>query len=552
MAAFGSDDKYPPLLTQSIDPLRVDINSLLPRSLRDGMTSGVSGLQNAGNTCFMNSTLQCLMATDLLRNRVLSFLFQLAPDEPLTDRLYKYLRLFWTDASLSSVSSSMAHHRPSGYWSPPTESKQVLPTASWVSLLPSWLAGYQQQDAQEFLIWLLDNLREEAKKVMKTYPGLPVYDQRIRQSASSVVSMTDNASLKSTRLFADTWIDEIFANLTQSNVTCSCCGTVTDKYESNNMISLQLPLEKLGLPIVASSRTRPIKLEECLDAYFQPEMIEEFACLNCTLVDRVVKATNAAASRVIDKLPSMDISSLQYQIQTMLTRCESMNISSLQEKVTHLMESTSDKPKTDIHALYQLQDTLEHTNDKLKRLKEAFARMKQEGGRDILMICLRLIESLESLLIELESIDEIVNYLVSISTAGAAAKYPKMVIRSASRKQSVYQQPSVLILHIKRFHIDMTTSTKLQHVIQFPLDMDLKNHMSTEYLKALSSGQSLSSTRYELYGLVEHLGQLNSGHYVAYVQKPNGWYRCSDSVVTQVPVDQVLRAEPYMLFYRRY
>lgn len=63
-----------------------------------------------------------------------------------------------------------------------------------------------------------------------------------------------------------------------------------------------------------------------------------------------------------------------------------------------------------------------------------------------------------------------------------------------------------------------------------------------------ASGASLS-----LVGVVEHLGGCDGGHYVAYVKSAMNakWYRCSDSSLTGVSVDQVVDAEPYMLFYER-
>lgn len=552
-------NKEIPLLTNSIDPLRVDINNFLPPALSNGLSSGIAGLQNAGNTCFMNSTLQCLIASDLLRNRVMSFTFESGSNEPLTHIIHKYLRLFWTKIGTSQITSSITSQMllKQSYWN---STVPIFPTTIWVSVLPSWLNGYQQQDAQEFLIWLLDSLREEAKKVIKNYPKLSIseervrpVEERIRRAASNVISKTGNISLQSTRVFADTWLDEIFANLSLSTITCNSCHAVTEKYESNYMISLQLPLEKLGLPIIPRHSTRPIQLEECLDAYFQPEKIDEFACLNCTLIDRVLKATDAATSKILDKLPIFETSNLLEQAEVLLARCNSMNISNLQNKVNNLAENISGT--TNKHALYQLQYTLDHTSDKLNRLQKAITHMhssdpSQSITTKVISTCMQLVQSLEDLLIELEFIVEIIDY---ISTNGnKQTRYPKMLVRSAFRKQSFYHQPSILIFHIKRFHIDLTSCIKLEHTINFPIDLDLNRYMANDYLKALDANIPLSSTRYQLYGVVEHRGKLNSGHYIAYVEKPSGWYKCSDSHISKVTLDDVLQSEPYMLFYRRY
>lgn len=59
------------------------------------------------------------------------------------------------------------------------------------------------------------------------------------------------------------------------------------------------------------------------------------------------------------------------------------------------------------------------------------------------------------------------------------------------------------------------------------------------------------SFKYRLKGVVSHGGSLNFGHYIAYVCTDNQWYYASDSSVSTVSVDRVLRCEAYMLFYER-
>lgn len=69
---------------------------------------------------------------------------------------------------------------------------------------------------------------------------------------------------------------------------------------------------------------------------------------------------------------------------------------------------------------------------------------------------------------------------------------------------------------------------------------------------------------YRLLGVVEHLGTMRGGHYVAYVrrrEKSRGkaegedgsfvWYHASDAHVRQVSFEEVLRCEAYILFYER-
>lgn len=62
---------------------------------------------------------------------------------------------------------------------------------------------------------------------------------------------------------------------------------------------------------------------------------------------------------------------------------------------------------------------------------------------------------------------------------------------------------------------------------------------------------------YRLVGVVEHLGTMRGGHYVAYVRGEKlddgvaVWYHVSDAYVRQASLEEVLRCEAYILFYEK-
>ena len=62
-----------------------------------------------------------------------------------------------------------------------------------------------------------------------------------------------------------------------------------------------------------------------------------------------------------------------------------------------------------------------------------------------------------------------------------------------------------------------------------------------------------SQTVYDLYAVVEHQGAMTGGHYVAYVRLPTQptWYYVSDAFVQRSTEADALRAQAYLLFYRR-
>ncbi|OMJ94226.1 hypothetical protein SteCoe_2714 [Stentor coeruleus] len=56
--------------------------------------------------------------------------------------------------------------------------------------------------------------------------------------------------------------------------------------------------------------------------------------------------------------------------------------------------------------------------------------------------------------------------------------------------------------------------------------------------------------RYTLKAVIEHIGGSMGGHYLTYKDFEGEWYQCSDLAVRKVTVQEVLMAQPYMLFYQ--
>ncbi|XP_065565333.1 ubiquitin carboxyl-terminal hydrolase 16/45-like isoform X2 [Artemia franciscana] len=92
-------------------------------------------------------------------------------------------------------------------------------------------------------------------------------------------------------------------------------------------------------------------------------------------------------------------------------------------------------------------------------------------------------------------------------------------VHSPARKQLlIFIPPAILTIHLKRFTHCGTTLKKVNRHVGFPLILDL-----APFCSAASSGISTVSSNqnhilYSLYGVVEHSGRLDSGHYTACVK----------------------------------
>jgi len=116
-------------------------------------------------------------------------------------------------------------------------------------------------------------------------------------------------------------------------------------------------------------------------------------------------------------------------------------------------------------------------------------------------------------------------------------------------KENVHKQitfwnfPKILVITLKRFSPD--GSRKLQNLIDFPLDnLDL-----TKYVTGYSANQYL----YELYGVCNHTGGTQGGHYTAFVRNSSKeWIHFNDTNIEIVKnPEMVITPMAYCLFYRK-
>ncbi|RAL13841.1 putative ubiquitin-specific protease UBP12 [Aspergillus homomorphus CBS 101889] len=200
---------------------------------KDGKPRGCTGLSNLGNTCYMNSALQCVRSVEELTYYFLNDVYKkdLNPSNPLAhngDVAKAYanlLRQIFDEAGQSSFA--------------PRQLKQTIGRYG-----PAF-SGYGQQDSQEFLLFLLDGLQEDLNRIQKK--------PYIEKPDSTDDMVHDKAALKE---FADKcWdiykarndsvITDLFAGMYKSTLVCPVCDKVSIIFDPFNNLTLQLPIENL-------------------------------------------------------------------------------------------------------------------------------------------------------------------------------------------------------------------------------------------------------------------------------------------------------------------
>jgi ubiquitin C-terminal hydrolase len=110
------------------------------------------------------------------------------------------------------------------------------------------------------------------------------------------------------------------------------------------------------------------------------------------------------------------------------------------------------------------------------------------------------------------------------------------------KKISFWSFPNILVIDFKRFN---SKNQKNQILISFPLDdLDLSKYVI---------GYKKNSYIYELYGVCNHSGGVQGGHYTACVKNANGkWYHFNDTSVSEIGIiDSIISPKAYCLFYRK-
>lgn len=122
-------------------------------------------------------------------------------------------------------------------------------------------------------------------------------------------------------------------------------------------------------------------------------------------------------------------------------------------------------------------------------------------------------------------------------------------VKQNVHKRLVYWSlPDVMILDIKRFEFNETTFSfvKNQTAIKIPVE----NVDFSKYVE----GYNKESYVYDLYGICNHHGDENFGHYTSTVKTANSkWYNFNDTNVKEVsiPKSEIVGNTPYCLFYRK-
>uniref|UniRef100_A0A673KAP1 Ubiquitin carboxyl-terminal hydrolase n=1 Tax=Sinocyclocheilus rhinocerous TaxID=307959 RepID=A0A673KAP1_9TELE len=280
---------------------------------------GLVGLRNLGNTCFMNSILQCLSNTQSLRDYCLHNSHRRDlnnnnhTNTALMEEFAKLIQTMWTSSSSEAVSPSEFK----------TQIQRFAPR----------FVGYNQQDAQEFLRFLLDGLHNEVNRVtvrprgnMEDFDHLPDEEKGKKMWAKYLER-------------EDSKIVDLFVGQLKSSLTCSECGYCSTVFD---------PFWDLSLPI-AKKGYGEVSLMDCMRLFTKEDVLdgdEKPTCYRCKARRRCTKKFT------VQKFPKILVLHLKRFSEARIRTSKLSTFVNFPMKDLDLREFASDRSSSAVYNLY--------------------------------------------------------------------------------------------------------------------------------------------------------------------------------------------------------
>uniref|UniRef100_A0A667XKM1 Ubiquitin carboxyl-terminal hydrolase 16 n=1 Tax=Myripristis murdjan TaxID=586833 RepID=A0A667XKM1_9TELE len=589
------------------------VKSPKPGTAEGRSTASVKGLSNLGNTCFFNAVIQNLSQTQLLRqtlNKVteekpsLSITPGASSDlEPITVQLDQPGSLTLAMCQLlNDIQESKK-----GVITPRELFTQVCKKAARFK-------GFQQQDSQELLRYLLDGMRaEEIKRI----------NSGILEALKKSGKDGDGEQLKTLvkeyekKGSPKNFVDHVFGGEMTSTVMCQECKTVSLVTEM--FLDLSLPVsdeayrkknQKKGaqrasessqdgrnspaltngnddIPTGAGSKYQQKKAKKQAKKQAKNQRRQQRLGGKVTL-DSLTSASCAEKTQT-DPADAKDQENADNGTQEEASERSSAEMGDSEKKPEMLKagEKDEEEEEEEEDSKMALNDAFMEdaegaegsmeSEDTPPEAKE-YTVVNQDPELAFHTLAARTAPekqecSVQSCLFQFTEVETLTHnnslLCVTCTKRQPHTRSKKNVYTDALKQMLISSPPPVLTLHLKRFQQNGYSICKVNRHVQFPLVLDLAPYCALN-CKNVTEGET--QVLYSLYGIVEHSGTMRSGHYTAYVkvrpqcptsssngftaqgdaEPPKGsWYHISDTSVQPVTESKVQGSQAYLLFYER-
>mmetsp|Transcript_10643 Transcript_10643/g.20606 ORF Transcript_10643/g.20606 Transcript_10643/m.20606 type:complete len:859 (+) Transcript_10643:13-2589(+) len=561
------------------EPTNYDDNDEITNTLTKSF--GLVGLRNLGATCYMNAGLQCLSHTRFLTEYFLEDRYvtdknlgnPLGFGGLLAEEYASLLKQMWY-SSTRSVS--------------PSQFKRCLGEYA------SQFQGHQQHDCHEFLLFLLDGLHEDLNRIVKK-PYIESSQDLGEDETAAALAWKAHLERNSSVV-----VDLMHGQL-HSKVMCLTCQSVSNTFDPFMMLSLPIPSQKgtdVKIVYLGLEDEEPKVLHMSLDAdktvgnvlrFVESELhlnearmegvvlyegsFNSFIERSCeapeclwvyqmnldsfhVIVESIQNSRPASYPRIVPIRRGATFLELQEQVYLNFRKTLGFEVPFSEAIETELLyqlklfASSSDNNDVVLCSICQSNDCsscsvpltsdsadILFSSDSILRLLAVWPDSADLSG----------LGQIPSMLLSEEKPVTLLQCLTQFTEPetldGAESVYCRNCgeHRKATKTLSIYRLPQVLIIHLKRFSQESQSTKKNCSIVDFPLSqLDL-----SEFVKGNSSDEAM----YDLYGIVNHYGELSGGHYTADAKQEGAWHTFDDSTVSE-GFGGVTSAG-YLLFYQR-
>ncbi|XP_055357883.1 ubiquitin carboxyl-terminal hydrolase 43-like [Paramacrobiotus metropolitanus] len=599
----------------------------------------VTGLQNHGNSCYINAVFQCLNNTAQIYDFFISGHYL----KELARRNRENSKKYGTNGELTEACGMLVQSLGRATYT--TENS----TALIGTVARHWKqfhdGGGGEQDAQEFLNWLLDRIHEDlnrkARKKLKIRKTKP--DDRL-------AAMTEEA-------WGRSFISRLYRGLFRSSLTCVQCGQQSNTFDP--FMCLSVPLPQVDM--------RPIYVNVVFfDLQSRITRYGFSTSVDCSVMDVkdlvgqrtgiraeemvVLEVSNKGFERTLSSEHGSDI--LQDVDELYVIEMPKARASEEEEHIFILLMHTSRSNNQDFRKLSDPRVVQVSREVTYRELVEAVLANIEAATlfRETIdaPFRLRLVERSEYITAQvdhplyMEAVDECLSFnqtstgprhlklyvewddknadfvahrlirekIVDDVSVATIRNMPESAKKTAlsdcldllmqeekvgmdesdlswecpscggrqmgtTKRGTLWNLPEILVIHLKRFRQSASTRFKLTTMVDFPINhLDMARYLTKD--EDLNRDRRTKSSKtswfmwpkprrppdsevhnihsYSLFGVVNHTGRLNSGHYTAFCRHPadGAWYMYDDlKVKTVSDPRELVTKDAYLLFYQR-
>jgi len=567
---------------------------------------GVTGLVNLGNTCFMNSALQCLSNSPGFCEYFTSEAYkgEINRENPIGLK-----------GELAEQFGSLITTLWCGRWRSyaPRDFKYAL------SKFAPQFSGYQQHDSQEVVTFLLDGLHEDLNRIL-TKPAVPAVEGAGRPDAEVADEAWTNHRARNDSKVVDTFQGQFKSTVCCDNPTC---GNVSVTFD---------PFMYLSLPLGDQDRSRTVRVNVVrvggLGVTNHAVKVLKFGSI-ADLKEALSKDCGVPAGRMVigevwnheiyrfykpteeidlistkDIIAAWEVDAEDVEVyeahdvrgygRSSVPSCGRLRMIFNQKRTGQRSYSSESEWK-----LFGIPLLLSVDAATVASVEALYKATRQRFGLDCedFRLVFKVNSTYQEEELDASSTDELPNFAAvgeklsmhcydepstptpmdsekAEEPTGAPTKTVTLddciaaflseeklseqetwycskckEHRQAIKKFDFWRMPEILVVQLKRFDYTKYSRDKREDLVSFPITgLDLGVHLK------VPGAPGAQGTVYDLYAVSNHFGGMGGGHYTAYAKNPvnKHWYNFNDSFVERVDDEsQIQTAAAYMLFYQR-